>query len=62
MDVHGRGQACQRRPVLETDPGLFRRHPQRPVEGTAVEKMPAQPLRQQLADGAFAGTARAVDG
>src|SRR5690606_34063481 len=61
-DVHVGGQHRQLLDVVEPHLVALGGQGQQPVEGAAVEVMVAEPGRQQLAQGALAGAARAVHG
>ena len=47
--------------IAEVEPALQRRERHEPIEGTAIEVVPAELLRQQPADRAFTRAARPVD-
>ncbi len=57
-----RSQAGERLGRIQIDPPALRGEPERSVEGTAVQAVPSQSLRQQLRDRPRAGARGAVDG
>jgi hypothetical protein len=62
LDPGVESAADQGRMVVQVDPLPPGGHPDRPVQGPGVQVVPAQALGHEAADGALAGTGRAVDG